>query len=352
MRIIPQWLRGSHIRRRVVELAALAAVATVLELAAAAGLSYVAGFSQVRVVLGHFHWVWLVAVLVGLIVSFAGYYPAYRGIFQVEGGPKLPRERMRAVVAAGFGGFLAHGGGALDEYALQGAGTSEEEAKVRVTGLAGMEHGVLAIGGCATAVTVLLAGLSHPSMDFTLPWAVIPIPGFLIGFWAAERYRGRFDGRRGWRRLAGVFLGAIHIIRQLFVQPRKWWMAVVGMALFWAADAFAAWSGMAAFGLRMNVAEFFVGFATGMVFTRRTGPLAGAGVLALVLPLTMWISGAPLVTAVVGMFTYRILALWLPMPVSLAALPTLRKMGQRREPEAEGTAEPPNEPGLEDRRSA
>jgi len=39
------------------------------------------------------------------------------------------------------------------------------------------------------------------------------------------------------------------------------------------------------FGFRMNAAALFVGFATGMVFTRRTGPLAGAGVLALVLPL-------------------------------------------------------------------
>jgi hypothetical protein len=40
----------------------------------------------------------------------------------VDGGPALPAKRLRAVVAAGFGGFLAHGGGALDQYALQAAG--------------------------------------------------------------------------------------------------------------------------------------------------------------------------------------------------------------------------------------
>jgi hypothetical protein len=54
--------------------------------------------------------------------------------------------------------------------------------------------------------------------------------------------------------------------------------------------------------------------------------LAGAGVPALVLPLTIWISGAPFAVAIVGVFVYRVLALLLPMPVSLAALPTSRKL--------------------------
>jgi len=122
------------------------------------------------------------------------------------------------------------------------------------------------------------------------------------------------------------------------------------MALFWAADAFAAWAGLAAFGYRMGAAPLVVGFATGMVFTRRTGPLAGAGILALCLPLTMWASGAPLAVAVTGIFAYRVLALWLPMPASLALLPAMRRMGEHRVPGAEGKAEPPDEPGL--RRSA
>ena len=78
----------------------------------------------------------------------------------------------------------------------------------------------------------------------------------------------------------------------------------------------------------MNMAALFVGFATGMLLTRRTGPLAGAGVLALVLPLTIWVSGAPFAVAIVGVFVYRVLALLLPMPVSLAALPTLAQAGR------------------------
>jgi uncharacterized membrane protein YbhN (UPF0104 family) len=113
---------------------------------------------------------------------------------------------------------------------------------------------------------------------------------------------------------------------------------MLGMALFWAADAFAMWAGLAAFGTRMNAVTLLVGYATGMVFTRRTAPLAGAGILALALPACLWYSGAPLAAAVAGVFAYRILVLWLPLPVALASLPTLRTMGERRIAQSERKA--------------
>jgi hypothetical protein len=328
----------------------LVALAAVLQVSAGVGLAYVAGFSNVRAVLGDFDPVWLAALVGALGLSFAGYYWAYEGIFKVAGGPTLKGSQMRTVVAVGFGGFLAHGGGALDRYALEAAGTDQREAKVRVSGLAGLEHGILAIGGCGAAIAVLAAGLTQPPLDFAIPWAVLPVPGFLVAFWLAERYRDRFRDARGWRGSLGNFLESIHLIRELFVHPRRWWSALLGMGLFWAADAFAVWAGLAAFGFRMNAAQLIVGFGTGMVFTRRTGPLAGAGILALCLPLTIWYSGAPLAVAVVGVFAYRVLALWLPMPASLALLPAMRNMGEHEVPGAEGKAEPPDEPGL--RRSA
>jgi hypothetical protein len=339
---------GDHMERRGTELAMLMVLAAALQLAAGVGLAYVAGFSSVRAVLGDFDWVWLAAMAGALGVSFAGYYYAYEGIFTVAGGPTLASAQMRTVVTVGFGGFLAHGGGVVDQYALEGAGADQREAKTRVSGLAGLEHGVLALGGTATAIAVLAAGRDQPPLDFTLPWSVIPVPGFLIAFWLAERYRDRFRGREGWRGSLGNFLESIHLIRVMFARPRRYGVALAAMALFWAADAFAAWAGMAAFGFKMNAASMFVGFATGMVFTRRTGPLAGAGVLALCLPLTIWYSGAPLAVAVVGIFAYRVFALWLPMPASLALLPQLREMGRKRLPHAEGKAEPPEEPGLRD----
>jgi uncharacterized membrane protein YbhN (UPF0104 family) len=81
---------------------------------------------------------------------------------------------------------------------------------------------------------------------------------------------------------------------------------------------------MAFFGYHMTWARFVIGFGTGMVITRRTGPFAGAGVLELVLPVSLWASGAPLVVAILGMFVYRAVSIWLPMPLALGRLHTLR----------------------------
>lgn len=66
-----------------------------------------------------------------------------------------------------------------------------------------------------------------------------------------------------------------------------------------------------------------------MVLTRRVAPLAGAGILTVVLSLAIWYSGAPLAVAVAGVFAYRALTLWLPLPSALSTLPVLRQMSKR-----------------------
>src|SRR5215467_5413862 len=125
MRVWRSLLSVTHLERRGSVLARLIAAAALLELAAGTGLAYIAGFARVRDAVSGFDWVWLTMLLTCMIISFIGYYHAYRGVFRVEGGPWLPGREMRAVAAAGFGGFLALGGGALDRYALQAAGASE-----------------------------------------------------------------------------------------------------------------------------------------------------------------------------------------------------------------------------------
>jgi hypothetical protein len=333
--------------RHRTKLASLVVLAFLLEVMAGVGMAYVAGFHEVRALLGDFQAIWLLALVGALVISFGGYHFVYRTLYSVDDGPDLSPRQMRAVVAAGFGGFLAHGGGVLDEYALKGAGADERDAKVRVAALAGLEHGILALGGCAAAIALLASSIDVPPHDFTIPWAVIPVPGFLVAFWASGRYRERLRGRPGWRGKLGVFLDSIFLIRTMFRHPLRHQAALGGMALFWAADIFAGWAGLAMFGSHMNVGQFVVGFGTGMVFTRRTGPLAGAGVLTVVLSVTVWYSGAVFAAAVAGMFAYRFLALLMPMPFSLGALNTLREIGEQERGPAEGRAEPPKgEPAL------
>jgi hypothetical protein len=295
-------LSAHYLGRRGRQLGILIAGAAVLQVAAGVGMAYVAGFSAVWHTLGRFSWPWLIPMVLGLLGSFVGYYFAYQGVYRVDDGPTLSGKQMRAVVTAGFGGFLAHGGAALDNYALKAAGTDDRDAKVRVASLGGLEHGVLGLIGTPAAIVALALGLGAPPLDFSLPWAVIPVPGFLIAFWLAERHRDGLRNASGWRGRLGVFLDSIHLLRLMFRRPLGHAPGLVGMAAFWLAEALIGWSALACFGFRMNGAQFLLGLGTGMVFTRRTGPLAGAGVLDVVLPVTVWYSGAPFSAAVVGMF--------------------------------------------------
>lgn len=340
-------LSRHHVHDEAGRLTALMLLAVALWLAAGVGMCYVAGFGAVEQRLGAFDWPWLVGIVGGLGVAFCGYYLAYRGVTQVEDGPELDRSSLLAVVTAGWGGFLARGGAALDDFVMRAGGVGEREANVRVSALAGLEHGAMAIGASAAAIAVLLAGLGRPTADFTLPWAIAPAIGFAVAFWAANRYRDRLRDRGGWRGRTSVFLDAVHLSRQLFRHPVRNDWAVLGMGLFWAGDFLAIWAGMAVFGFHMNVATLIVAAATAMIVTRRTGPLAGAGVLTVALAPTLWYSGAPWAAAALGVATFRGISLLLPLPFSLAALPRLRALGEMAEDTpGEGTTENEGEPAL------
>ncbi len=326
----------SFVRRRAAEVAGLVLLAFALDVIAAVGLSYVAGFHAVDVALGRFTPIWILPITAGIALSFVGYYFAYMQTYRTEDGPDLPKRDLLALVVAGFGGFFAHGGAKMDQYALQGAGASEREAKTRVSVLGGLEHGALGIIGTAAGASALLIARPKPPLDFQYPWAVIPIPGMLLAFWLAERYRARFQEKSGWREKLGIFLDSIHLIHRMFRHPREDVWGPAGMLVFWLAELGAAWCGLAMFGFHMNGASFALGFLTGAVFTRRTGPLAGAGILMLCLPVTIWYSGAPWGAAIAGIFALRFLSFWLPLPFSIANLSTLRAIAETEEHQ-EGT---------------
>ncbi len=318
-----------HLHSRGSALAALAGTIAILQVAAGFGMADVAGFRLVQHVCAQVEWYWLAVLIGALCVSFMGYHYACRGVYEVSGGHRLEPVQMRSVSIAGFGGFLAHGGAALDKYALMAAGADEWQADVRVAALAGLEHGVLGLIGTAAGVAVLAAGQDVPPSSFSLPWAVLPVPGFALAFWLAGRYRNRLDpARGGWRRAVALLIECTALVRCLFERAFRHPPAVWGMAVFWAAEMLAVWAGMAAFGYHMSAGQLVLAVGTGMVFTRRTGPLAGAGVIMLTLVASLYYCGAPLPVAVAGAFTYRVLSVWLPMPAALAQLPRLRTIGQ------------------------
>jgi uncharacterized membrane protein YbhN (UPF0104 family) len=323
-------LSPHHLSRSAPQLAALVALAAVLSVSGAAGMAYIAGFDAVRDRFEHVVWWWLLIGLLFVALSFVAYYFGYRGVGKVDDGPDdlSARERL-AVVTAGFGGFLAQGGAALDEVVLRAAGASKREAKVRVTLLGGLEHGTVAIPGTIAAMIVLAQGLKRPGLDFTIPWVVGPALGFAIAFVVAPRLNDAWRRRGGWRGKAAVLLDAIELVRRMATAPKQYGVELAGMILFWLCDMFALWACLAAFRFPMNGAAEVVAFGTAMIVTRRTGPLGGAGILMCALPPTLWQAGALWAPAVAATIAWRFFTLWLPMPLSFLALPTLRAIADR-----------------------
>ncbi len=338
-----------YINRNWREFAGLITLIALLYLAAAFGMAYVAGFSSVEHRLEHAQWWWLALSLAALAVGFCGYYFAYRGVERVERGPELEKIALLPVVIAGFGGVLARGGTALDEFAMRAGGAGEREAKVRIGSLAGFEHGMLAMIVCPAAIAALAAGVVIPRTDLSWPWATIPIPAAAIVIWLAARHRDRLRARSGWRGRAGMFFDATHLVVALMRSPRRHGLAIAGMASYWAAEMFALWAATATFGFRMTFLSVILALGTGMLLTRRTAPLAGAGLLMVALVPTLWYGAAvPYAAATLGVSAYYFLTLWIPLPASLAALPKLRELARiSEESSRRGSGASEAEPALQ-----
>jgi hypothetical protein len=93
-------LPGNLIDRRGAALAPPILLAAALNVAAVAGLAGIAGVHAVYASLTRIQGLWLGAVPASLATSAIGYYLAYRSIYTAEGGYKLSRRQLTAVVAA------------------------------------------------------------------------------------------------------------------------------------------------------------------------------------------------------------------------------------------------------------
>lgn len=309
----------------------LTLLAALLFAAALAGLGFVAGYDVVASRLAAVRWPWLLASFGGMAAAFAGYRLAFEGVARVGGGPSLSRLERSAIVTAGFGGFVARGGSAVDKFAMEAAGASAREAKVRVAGLDALEHVPIALGGCAAAIAILAQGADgHPPLDFLWPWAVAPPLGGALAVWAAHRYRARWKNANGLRGMLGIGLDGVWMLFDLVRERTAHGLPYLGMCVFWAGDLFALWAALAAFGFRMGVPELIIAYAIGYALTRRSAPLGGAGLIETFLPLTLWDSGAPLAAAVAGVLAYRVFNLWAPLPAAIAVLPRLRAIAAGR----------------------
>jgi uncharacterized membrane protein YbhN (UPF0104 family) len=324
-----------HLDRRPAQHALLVGIGGALALGALVGISWAAGFGNVLHELRHCDPIWLPVAFGMELAAYFGYVVAYREVARVEGGPRLGLGRASAIVAAGFGAFVIRGGFVVDRQALESAGLDPRQARARVLGLGALEYAVLAPAAALAAVILLARGSTHPSLGFTLPWAIAVPLGFAAAF-AALAFRHRVGDEGRWRSALQHALDAVHMLKKLAAQGAEYGGAFFGTTLYWVGDIGCLWACLRVFHDSPDVAALVIGYATGYALTRRTLPLGGAGSVEALVSFALAWTGIPLAKAVLAVCAYRIFNLWLPL---LPAAIGLQHLKRWRDLAAEGGPE-------------
>jgi uncharacterized membrane protein YbhN (UPF0104 family) len=322
-----------HFERDPAQHVLLILVGAGLALAAMIGIAWAAGFENVYRELRAANPNWLPIAFAMEVAAYFGYVVAYRELARAQGGPRLGIGRAGAIVAAGFGVFVIRGGFVVDRHALEDAGLEPREARIRVLGLGVLEYAVLAPVAALAAVIILARGSTHPSLGFTLPWAIAVPLGFVAAF-AALGLRHRVRDEGGWRAALRHALEAVNMLRHLAGQGAEHGGAFVGTTLYWVGDIGCLWACLRVFNDSPDLAALIIGYATGYALTRRTLPLGGAGSVEALVSFSLAWAGIPLAQAVLAVCAYRIFNLWLPLlpaAIGLRHLKRLRAAAARRE---------------------
>jgi uncharacterized membrane protein YbhN (UPF0104 family) len=313
-----------HLERHTAQHALLVGIGAALALGAVVGISWAAGFESVLRELRHVDPIWLPVAFGMEIAAYFGYVVAYREVARLEGGPALGLGRAGAIVAAGFGVFVIRGGFIVDRQALEAAGLEPRQARIRVLGLGALEYAVLAPAAALAAVVLLARGSTHPSLGFTLPWAIAVPLGFAAAL-AALTLRPRLRDEGGWRAVLRHALDGIQILKQLASQGPKHGGAFLGATLYWVGDIGCLWAALRAFHDSPDLAALVIGYATGYALTRRTLPLGGAGAVEALVSFALAWTGIPLAKAVLAVCAYRVFNLWLPLLPAAIGLRHLKR---------------------------
>jgi uncharacterized membrane protein YbhN (UPF0104 family) len=228
----------------------------------------------------------------------------------------------------GFAPFAAGGGFAVDKRVLHAIQDDEHEATIRVLGLGALEWAVLAPAAWLSAVVLLVVGDPGPMPSLLWPWAIAVPVGFAAGFSLATPARQERIASKGgrWRAQLGRALNAIENLRFLARSFRSCWAAWVGMPLYWALDVASFYGAPRFIGLRLNLGEVILAYATGYALTRRSMPLGGAGVTEVLMTFSLHWVGQPVLPALAAVVVYRVFNLMLPTVPALLARPHIKPL--------------------------
>jgi uncharacterized membrane protein YbhN (UPF0104 family) len=266
-----------------------------------------------------------VAVGVGLeCVSLAGYI----GLLSLIAGRATPRIGPRESAQITLAGTAATrllptagaGGAALAVWALRRAGLKPMVAARTLLGFLVVLYSVF-LGSIVLAGAVLTLGLfgSHgPTLLSAIP-ALVAALGIALALVLASTTRLNSEGdrhpriKRGARLLGEAVGDALGLVRSRDVR-------LLGAIAYWAFDAAVLWAMLHAFGSHPVLPVIALAYFVGQV--ANTLPLPGSvsgGIAGVLIAF-----GVSAEIALPSVLAYRTIAVWLPTPVAIAAVPGLR----------------------------
>ena len=270
---------------------------------------------------------WLLAACVVELIAYVGYVLAYRATVRRSPHRQLSFGLTLRLVVAGFGPFAAMGGFSFDRKVLSAVHRSRRQARRQVLALGVIEYLLLAPAAAVCSLLLLLEG-SRASPALTLPWVIgVPV-GFAIAWGATQphviEWLDRSHGRPG-RAVAEVLRGA-QVLRLIVLRPLERPLAVVGMAIYWAAEIACLGLALLCFGVEIGVPQLIVAYSTGYAASRRSLPLAGAGITEALLTVSLIAVHVNSAYALVGVIAYRVVNFLVPIPPGLLAHSSLSEL--------------------------
>jgi uncharacterized membrane protein YbhN (UPF0104 family) len=277
--------------------------------------------------LGQMQPVWLLAALAAELAAYVGYVVAYRSTMLAPGRPRLSLMLTVRLVVAGFGPFVPMGGFAFDRLALRAVHSSRRRARIQVLGLGVIEYLLLAPAACVCAL-ILLLGSGRASPWLTLPWVFAVPPGFLLAWWATSpQILARFQRSDGRLRLwIGDLLAGVAVLRGVVLRPLERPGAVLGMAIYWAAEIACLGFALRCFAVEISIPALVVAYATGYAASRRSLPLGGAGITEALLTISLIAVHVPAAHALFAVIAYRLINFLAPMLPGLLAHSSLESL--------------------------
>jgi len=262
---------------------------------------------------------WVVIAAVSELLSFGGYV----ALLWLVGGRATERLGLRESAQVTLGGAAATrllptagvGGAALTLWALRRTSMGSRRATQTLMTFLITLYSVFLVGIIAAGTALAIRG------EGPLAVTIMPAAGaaFVLLFHLVLAARGPRPDATGRFATAADMLG--EAVREGLRMVRSGDARVLGAVAWWTFDAAVLWAVLHAFGAPPSLAVLALAYFVGQV--GNTIPVPGAvsgGIVGILVAFHV-----PADLAIVSVFAYRAVAIWLPAPIGLAALSGLRK---------------------------